>query len=55
MTRLNLHGVLAVFAFAGSLLAVPSESKAIFHWCRGCGTAPVVARPRLFTRPRRLL
>ncbi|HEY2839652.1 MAG TPA: hypothetical protein VGJ26_10905 [Pirellulales bacterium] len=52
MTHTTLRYAIMTSAFVGSMFVSPPESKAIFHWCKGCGqpaavypVAPVYAPP----------
>lgn len=48
MTRLHLSKLIMMPMFAAALLVGPSESQAIFHWCKKCAApppAPVIAPP----------
>jgi len=47
----NLRHAVMATAFAGTLLTVPTESKAIFHWCRGCNSAPAAAPAPAYVAP----
>lgn len=54
MKRHVVSRTLAVAAIAASMLAIPAESQAIFHWfgsgCSSCGSAPATAyRPAAVT------
>ena len=44
MTTTTLRYAIMASAFVGSMFVSPPESKAIFHWCRGCGQ-PAAAYP----------
>ncbi|HEY4310405.1 MAG TPA: hypothetical protein VGN12_13215 [Pirellulales bacterium] len=51
MRRTILRNVAIVAAFSGPLLVGPTESKAIFHWCRGCGAAPAAPPAPAYVPP----
>jgi len=48
MKSLTLRNVITASAFAASVFVGPAESKAIFHWCRGCGAAPAAPPAPLY-------
>ena len=51
MTLWNLRHVAMATAFAGTLLTMPTESQAIFHWCKGCNAAPAAPPAPAYVAP----